>query len=188
LPTATLRTIFRPEVELQQIFGGAVQVAQNARRDRQQDFLARAFDGVVAEQITQHRNVTQTGQTIGGGGFVRAQQARQHLGFTVAQGQRGGGIARANLVCGGARVDHGVGDRADLQHGLDDDIVVELDGRLKLKFDTDIQIAHRRAGGPGGGTRIRGGGDDRHLVANMKLGFFPIAHTNARIGQNVDVA
>ncbi len=78
---------------------------------------------------------------------------------------------------------HRARDVAHLQADLDADLVVEIDERLDLELQADVEIAHRFGdeAARGGG----GGGDHRHAVADVDLGFLLVLHPDARVGEHV---
>src|SRR5207249_102367 len=107
--------------------------------------------------------------------------------FTVAQPQVGGRVARADLV--GQRVGrafHFLHDVADFEPDLYAHLVIEVDERLDLELEADVEIGHRLGDEAAG--RRRGGSDHRHAVADVDARLLLVLHPDARIGEDVGAA
>src|SRR2546425_4934094 len=98
------------------------------------------FRSGAREQAPGDRQVAETRHALGAAAVLVADQAGEHLRLAVAQPQVGGGVARADLV--GERVGrafHFLHDVADFEPDLDADLVVEVDERLDLELEADIE-------------------------------------------------
>ena len=161
-------------------------VAHDARSDQQHDLGARGLVAFGREQAADHRQVTQSGQAPVAAALFVVDQAGKHLGLAVLEAQRGRRAAGADLVGERAlRPGHFAHDVADLERDLDRDLVVQGHARHHVELETDIQIADRgRHADVGGG----GGGEHRHLLADMHLCLGAVLDPDARIGEQRGVA
>src|SRR5207302_1663756 len=162
--------------------------ADDARRDRQHDLVLLVVGVMRAEEAREDRDVAKTRDGIAGTRVGLLDERREDLRLPVLEAQQRVGIARGNLVGDGSR---GGGnllqDRAHFETELDRHVAVEVDGRLHLERQTDVEVLdaagdHRRAGG-GGRHAV---GDDRLLAADQHLGFFLVARPDPRARQGVD--
>src|SRR5688572_28563436 len=57
-----------------------------------------------------------------------------------------------------------------------------MDERLDLQAQADVEVGHRLGDEPAGGGR--GGGDDRHAIADVDARLVLVLHTDARVGEH----
>src|SRR5204863_9617398 len=127
--------------ELGRIARGARLHADDARGDRQHDLILLVVGVMRAEEAREDRDVAETRNGVRRAGIRLLDQARQDLGLAVFQAQKRVGIARANLVGDGSRVGGDLlQDRAHFETELDRHVAVEVDGRLHLERQTDVEV------------------------------------------------
>ena len=158
--------------------------AHQARRDEQHDLGLGGGVARAGEQAPEIRQVAQARHPVCALAILVADQPGEDLGLAVAQPQRGGGVARADLVGERAAADGAdlARDVAHLERDLDADLVVQVDERLDLELEPDVEVAHRlgdEAAGGGGG-----GGDHRHAVADVDPRLLLVLHADARVGEH----
>ena len=167
-------------------------VANNARRDGNDDFLFVLFVGLGTKQAAQDGDIAEARNAGGAGAVLVLDQAANDFGLPVLEAQHRVHAARADGVGNGAvfgrvRVLAAVG--ADLQRQPDGNLAVGINGGLDLDLDAhvhilDVGVVDRRSGGR---SRHRRGGDHRQAVADQKFGLFLVAYADAGCGQVVDV-
>ena len=69
---------------------------------------------------------------------------------------------------------------------LDPDFVLQVDQRLDLELEADVEVVHRLRDEAAG--RRRGGGDHRHAVADVDARLLLVLDADARVGEHVGAA